>query len=146
MVLPNFVAQALEGAPITVYGTGRQSRCFCDVRDSVEAILRLVATDRAVGEVINIGSDYEVTIEDLAHKVREQTGSSSLIEFVPYDQAYEPGFEDMFRRVPCLDKLENLTGFRPKTTLPEIIDRVVAYHGRKKELVAAPRAAAGSRA
>ncbi len=141
----NFVAQALEGAPITVYGTGQQSRCFCDVRDSVEAILRLVANDKAVGEVTNIGNDFEVTIEDLAQRVREQAGSSSSIKYIPYDQAYEPGFEDMFRRVPCLDKLESLTGFRPKTTLPEIIDRVVAYQGRKKELVAAPREAASTR-
>ncbi len=104
-----------------------------------------MATDKAVGEVINVGNDSEVTIEDLARRVKKQTGSSSPIEFVPYDQAYEPGFEDMFRRVPCLDKLENLTGFRPKTTLPEIIDRVVAYHGRRKDLVAAPREAASSR-
>ena len=145
MVMPNFVGQALAGAPITVYGTGRQSRCFCDVRDSVEAILRLVATDKAVGEVINVGTDYEVTIEGLARTVKERTGSSSPIEFVPYDQAYEPGFEDMFRRVPCLDKLERLTGFRPKTTLPEIIDRVAAYHSRKKDFVGAPREAASSR-
>jgi UDP-glucose 4-epimerase len=111
----------------------------------VEAILRLVANDKAVGEVINIGNDYEVTIEDLARRVKEQAGSSSPIAFVPYDQAYEPGFEDMFRRVPCLDKLEGLTGFRSKTTLPEIIDRVVAYHGRKRELVAAPRETAHTR-
>src|SRR6202045_4345200 len=145
MVVPSFVQQALEGKPITVYGTGQQSRCFCDVRDSVEAILRLVANDKAVGEVVNIGNDYEVTIEDLARRVKEQAGSSSPIAFVPYDQAYEPGFEDMFRRVPCLDKLEGLTGFRPKTTLPEIIDRVVAYHGRKKDLVGAPREAASTR-
>jgi UDP-glucose 4-epimerase len=145
MVMPNFVGQALAGEPITVYGTGQQSRCFCDVRDSVEAILRLVATDKAVGEVVNVGTDYEVTIEGLARTVKERTGSSSPIEFVPYDQAYEPGFEDMFRRVPCLDKLELLTGFRPKTTLPEIIDRVAVYHGRKKDLVGARREAASSR-
>src|SRR6202045_3980295 len=145
MVLPTFVGQALAGRPITVYGSGQQSRCFCDVRDSVEAMLRLLATDKAVGEVTNIGNDFEVTIEDLAQRVREQTGSSSPIQYIPYDQAYEPGFEDMFRRVPCLDKLEGLTGFRPKTALPEIIDRVVAYHGRKKELVAARREAASTR-
>ena len=144
MVMPNFVAQALEGAPITVYGSGQQSRCFCDVRDTVEAILRLVATDTAVGEVVNVGNDHEVTIEGLAHLVKERTGSSSCIEFIPYDQAYEPGFEDMFRRVPCLDKLERLTGFRPRTALPEIVDRVAAYHGRKKGLVGARRAAASS--
>ena len=140
MVMPNFIGQALEGRPITVYGTGQQSRCFCDVRDSVEAILRLVATDAAVGEVVNVGADYEVTIDGLAQMVKERTQSSSPIEFIPYDQAYEPGFEDMYRRVPCLDKLERLTGFRPQTTLPEIIDRVAAYHERKKDLVGTSRA------
>jgi nucleoside-diphosphate-sugar epimerase len=144
MVLPNFVGQALEGEPITVYGSGQQSRCFCDVRDSVEAMLRLVSAAAAVGEVVNVGNDEEVTIEGLAHLVKERTRSSSPIEFIPYDQAYEPGFEDMPRRVPCLDKLEHLTGFRPRTPLPEIIDRVVAYYGRKKDLVGMPREAAGS--
>jgi UDP-glucose 4-epimerase len=141
MVMPNFVSQALEGAPITVYGTGQQSRCFCDVRDSVEAILRLVATGKAVGEVTNVGNNYEVTIEGLAQMVKERTGSRSPIQFIPYDQAYEPGFEDMFRRVPCLDKLEALTGFRPTTTLPEIIDRVAGHLGGKRQ--AATRAAVG---
>src|ERR1700688_264570 len=102
MVLPSFVGQALDEAPITVYGTGKQSRCFCDVRDAVEATLRLIATDRAVGEVVNVGNDFEITIENLAGMVKERTNSSSPIKFVPYDQAYEPGFEDMFRRVPCL--------------------------------------------
>jgi UDP-glucose 4-epimerase len=144
MVMPNFIAQAMDGEPITVYGTGQQSRCFCDVRDSVEAMLRLVATDAAVGEVVNIGTDFEVTIEGLAQMVKERTGSASPIQFIPYDQAYEPGFEDMQRRVPCLDKLERLTGFRPQTTLPEIIDRVAAYHGRKKDLVGMPRVTASS--
>jgi UDP-glucose 4-epimerase len=132
MVLPNFVGQALEGSPITVYGTGKQSRCFCDVRDSTEAVLRLVSNDKAVGEVVNIGNDYEVTIENLALMVKERTASSSPIEYVPYDQAYEPGFEDMFRRVPCVEKLESLTGFRPRTPLPEIVDRVVSYAGSKR--------------
>ncbi len=140
MVMPNFVSQALEGAPITVYGSGQQSRCFCDVRDAVEGILRLVATDKAVGEVTNVGSDHEITVEALARLIKERTGSASPIEFIPYDQAYEPGFEDMFRRVPCLKKLERLTGFRPQTTLPEIIDRVAAYHGRNKEWIATERA------
>ncbi len=141
MVMPNFVAQALDGAPITVFGTGQQSRCFCDVSDAVEAILRLVATDRAVGEVVNIGSSDEITIEGLAGMVKERTRSSSPISYTPYDQAYEPGFEDMQRRVPALEKLEDLTGFRPRTTLPEIIDRVVAHF---EELVVAPRAAGSS--
>ena len=131
MVLPNFVRQAVEGSPITVYGTGKQSRCFCDVNDAVEAILRLATTDEAVGEVVNIGNDYEITIEDLASLVKERVGSSSRIDYIPYDQAYEPGFEDMFRRVPCVEKLEVLTGFRPETSLPEIVDRVIS-HARNK--------------
>jgi UDP-glucose 4-epimerase len=139
MVMPSFVKQALDGAPITVYGSGQQSRCFCDVRDAVESILRLVATDAAVGEVVNIGDDQEVTIKKLAQMVKEQTNSASPIVRVPYEQAYEPGFEDMFRRVPSLAKLERLTGFRPMTPLPEIIARVVAYVDRKREFVGAPR-------
>ncbi len=143
MVVPNFVGQALEGAPITVYGNGQQSRCFCDVRDAVEGILRLIATDKAVGEVVNMGNDQEMTIEGLAHLVKEKTASSSPIQFIPYDQAYEPGFEDMFRRVPCLDKLERLTGFRPTTPLPEIIDRVAAYHARKKAIRWSPQGDCG---
>jgi UDP-glucose 4-epimerase len=146
MVLPNFVRQAADGAPITVYGTGQQSRCFCDVRDAVEALLRLAATDKAVGEVVNVGNDHEVTIEALARLVKERTRSSSPIQYIPYDQAYEPGFEDMFRRVPCLDKLDELTGFRPATELPEIIDRVATYQNRRREFVAAPRLAANTAA
>jgi nucleoside-diphosphate-sugar epimerase len=138
MVLPNFVSQALEGAPITVFGTGQQSRCFCDVGDAVEAIVRLVSTDRAVGEVVNIGSNQEITIEGLARLVKERTRSSSPITYVPYDQAYEPGFEDMQRRVPSLEKLVRLTDFQPKKTLPEIVDRVVAHFEKKRELVGTP--------
>lgn len=132
MVLPNFVRQALEGTPITVYGTGQQSRCFCDVRDAVEALLRLAETNKAIGEVVNVGDDHEVTVEDLAFLVKERTDSSSPVEYIPYDQAYEPGFEDMLRRVPSLEKLESLTGFRPRTPLPEIVDRVVSYIGSKR--------------
>jgi len=133
MVLPNFVRQALEGSPITVYGTGQQSRCFCDVRDTVEAILRLIAGDRAVGEVVNIGNDQEISIEGLAHLVKQRTSSVSPITCIPYDQAYEPGFEDMLRRVPALDKLQQLTGFRPETPLTEIVDRVVGFCQKKRE-------------
>jgi UDP-glucose 4-epimerase len=127
MVLPNFVRQALEGAPITVYGTGRQSRCFCDVRDTIHAILRLVSNERAVGEVVNIGNDEEISIEGLAHLVKLRTKSASPINYIPYDQAYEPGFEDMQRRVPSLERLQRLTGSRPATPLAEIVDRVIAY-------------------
>jgi UDP-glucose 4-epimerase len=127
MVLPNFVGQALAGEPITVYGTGKQSRCFCDVRDCVESVLRLVATTRAIGEVVNVGSTEEVSIAALAQLVKQRTGSNSPVVSIPYDQAYEPGFEDMPRRVPALEKLEELTGFRPSIPLNDIVDGVVAY-------------------
>jgi UDP-glucose 4-epimerase len=143
MVLPNFVKQALENEPIQVYGNGKQSRCFCDVRDTVEGLIRLMDTQRAVGEVVNVGNTEEITIEGLAQLVKERTQSSSAIEFVPYDQAYEPGFEDMMRRVPSVEKLYSLTGFRPQTSLNEIIDRVAAYFQEKEETVA-PRAATSS--
>lgn len=134
MVMPTLVAQALAGVPLTVFGNGEQSRCFCDVQDSVEAILRLSGSDSAVGEVVNIGSDDEVTIEELAEIIRERTGSSSSITHVSYEQAYEPGFEDMQRRVPSLRKLERLTNFRPRTALPEIIDRVAAYISANRQI------------
>jgi UDP-glucose 4-epimerase len=134
MVLPNFVKRALDGQPIEVYGNGQQSRCFCDVRDTVEALLRLMPLDRAVGEVINIGNTEEVTIENLAKIVKHRTGSDSPIQLVPYDKAYEPGFEDMMRRVPSIEKLHALTGFRPQTSLFDIIDRVSAYFRQKDAL------------
>jgi UDP-glucose 4-epimerase len=144
MVLPNFVKAALDNTTISVYGDGKQSRCFCDVRDTVEALVRLIDTERAVGEVVNVGNTEEISIEGLARLVKQRTGSSSAIEFVPYDQAYEPGFEDMMRRVPSVDKLQALTGFRPLTPLTEIIDRVAAYFQSKNEAIPLPRAAANS--
>jgi UDP-glucose 4-epimerase len=144
MVLPNFVQAALDNAPIQVYGDGKQSRCFCDVSDTVEALVRLLDTQRSIGEVINIGNTEEVTIEQLARLVKQRTNSESSIEFIPYDKAYEPGFEDMMRRVPSVDKLEALTGFRPSTSLNEIIDRVAAFFQEKAESAHAPRAAANS--
>jgi UDP-glucose 4-epimerase len=136
MVLPNFVKSALSNTPIEVYGDGTQSRCFCDVRDTVEALLRLLPLDAAVGEVINIGNTEEVSIENLARLVKQRTGSSSPIQFIPYDKAYEPGFEDMMRRVPSIEKLHGLTGFRPQTSLNEIIDRVAAYFRQKDSMLA----------
>src|SRR5579862_1982577 len=135
MVLPTFASQALEGAPLTVFGTGKQSRCFGYVGDVVEGILKLMNSDDAVGEVVNIGNDQEITIEGLASLVKERTDSSSEVRYIPYDQAYEPGFEDMARRVPSLEKLIRLTGFRPATPLSVIIDKVVDSLGVKKELV-----------
>jgi UDP-glucose 4-epimerase len=139
MVLPNFVSQSLNAEPITVFGSGKQSRCFCDVQDTVEAMLRLMATDKAVGEVVNIGTDREITVTGLAEMVKARTGSVSKVTYTPYDQAYEPGFEDMMRRVPCLDKLERLTGFRPATTLEKIIDRVTDHFTKKRDLVSVER-------
>jgi UDP-glucose 4-epimerase len=139
MVLPNFVSQALNAEPITVYGSGKQSRCFCDVQDSVEAMLRLMATDKAVGEVVNVGTDREITVTGLAEMVKARTGSISPVTYTPYDQAYEPGFEDMMRRVPCLDKLERLTGFRPATTLENIVDRVTTHFEKKRDIVGIER-------
>ena len=141
MVLPNFVKRAIEQVPIEVYGDGTQSRCFCDVRDTVEALLRLLPLERAIGEVVNIGNTEEVTMENLAKIVKQRTGSASPIHFIPYDKAYEPGFEDMARRVPCIDKLHALTGFRPQTSLAEIIDRVSAYFRQEDGLLAGPPAA-----
>ncbi len=141
MVLPNFIKSALENSPIYIYGSGKQSRCFCDVRDTIEGLLRLMDTERAIGEVVNVGNTEEITIEDLAFRVKDRTASSSPIEYVPYDQAYEPGFEDMMRRVPCVDKLFALTGFRSQTSLQEIIDRVAAYFQQRTKGIERGRAA-----
>src|SRR5262250_754111 len=135
MVLPNFVKRALKNEPIEVFGTGKQSRCFCDVRDTVEALLRIAPLGRAIGEVINIGTTEEVTIENLAKIVKQRTNSSSPVHYVPYDKAYEPGFEDMMRRVPCIDKLHALTAFRPQTNLEAIIDRVSTYYRQKESVL-----------
>ena len=126
MVLPTFVRQALEDAPITIHGDGKQSRCFCDVRDTVEAVIRLIDA-RVFGEVVNVGSTEETSIEDLAFLVRRLVGSRSKILYTPYNQAYKPGYEDMDRRVPSVEKLYRLTGFRPQIGLPEIIDRTAAH-------------------
>jgi UDP-glucose 4-epimerase len=128
MVIPNFVKQALLGHPLTVFGSGRQSRCFTFVSDVVEVLIKLADEPAAVGQVFNVGNDHEeVTIMDLARRVRERTGSKSEIVLVPYDQAYEEGFEDMPRRIPDLSKLRKLTGYEPRVHLDEILERVIAY-------------------
>jgi UDP-glucose 4-epimerase len=131
MVLPNFVRQALDNSPITIYGSGQQSRCFCHVHDTVEALLRLTANEHAIGEVVNIGTDQEISIEGLAHLVKQRAKSSSNLEYIPYDRAYEPGFEDMQRRVPCLEKLQALANFRPSIPLATIVDSVVEHFRSK---------------
>jgi UDP-glucose 4-epimerase len=144
MVLPNFVKCALDNTTISIYGSGKQSRCFCDVSDTVESLVRLMDLERSIGEVVNVGSTEEITIEALAQKVKERTGSSSPIEYVPYDQAYEPGFEDMMRRVPSVEKLHALTGFRPGIPLNEIIDRVAAFFQQKTDALDIQRVATTS--
>jgi UDP-glucose 4-epimerase len=126
MVVPTFVRQALAGEPITVYGDGSQSRSFTYVGDVVGALQKLMVEPRAIGEVFNVGNTEEVTILELAGRVKALTGSASPIVTIPYDQAYEAGFEDMPRRVPDLRKLEQLIGYRPAVGLDEIIRRVVA--------------------
>jgi UDP-glucose 4-epimerase len=136
MVIPNFVKQALLGHPLTVYGDGTQSRCFTYVSDVVGVLLKLADHEAAVGQVLNVGNDREeVTIGDLARRVKERTGSRSEIVTVPYDQAYEEGFEDMPRRVPDLGKLRELTGYEPKVHLDEILDRVIEYFTSDKARV-----------
>jgi nucleoside-diphosphate-sugar epimerase len=126
MVVPTFVRQALSGENITVFGDGTQSRSFTYVGDVVDALLKLMVEPRAIGQVFNVGNTEEVTIAGLAARIREATGSGSAIVTIPYDQAYEAGFEDMPRRVPDLTKIQQLIGYHPQVGLNEIIARVVA--------------------
>ena len=129
MVVPRFVQQALRGDPLTVYGDGGQSRCFCNVRDVVRVLLLLAGTPEAVGEVFNVGSIEEVSILELAQKVQALVGEQqSEIVFVSYDEAYAPGFEDMRRRVPAIDKITRFTGWRPQISLDETIQEVITYY------------------
>ena len=128
MVIPRFVQQALRDEPITIFGDGSQSRCFGYVGDVVDAMIRLVEKTEALGDVFNIGSDEEVTIQALAEQVREMTGSNSKIVHIPYDEAYAEGFEDMPRRTPDLEKISRLTGYRPVTTLADILSSVIQYY------------------
>jgi UDP-glucose 4-epimerase len=126
MVIPRFIKQALLSHPITIYGDGKQTRCFCDVSDVVRGVLALIEEPAANGEVFNLGSDEETTIEGLAARIKELTASDSPIEYVPYEKAYEEGFEDMRRRVPDLSKIRDLVGYAPQIGLPELLERVVA--------------------
>jgi UDP-glucose 4-epimerase len=136
MVLPTFVSQALARKPMTVFGTGNQKRCFGYVDDAVEALARLAMSDRVFGEIVNIGNDSEISINELASLVKQITGSESEIVHIPYEECYGPGFEDMFRRVPSLEKLQRLTGYRPTTSIETIVESVVR-HQLKAELAAA---------
>jgi len=131
MVIPNFVRQALAGEPITVFGDGLQSRSFTHVADVVQALLKLVREPKAIGQVINIGNTGEISILKLAERVRELSGSKSPIKMVPYDEAYESGFEDMPRRVPDLSKVTTLIGYKPRFTLDDILSQVIEYFREK---------------
>jgi len=126
MVLPRFIAAARAGQPLRVFGDGRQTRCLCHVADAVDALLRLWRCPQADGEVVNIGDDEEISIMDLARIVIEELHSSSPIERIPYEAAYQPGFQDMPRRRPDLRKLERLTGSRPRSSTRELIRRIAA--------------------
>lgn len=128
MVVPTFVKQGLAGKPITVYGDGTQSRCFTHVHDVVRALADLMLDERAYGQVHNIGNDQECTITELARNVREMTGGKSEIQYIPYEQAYEVGFEDMQRRVPSIEKINALIGWKPTIQLPQIIRDVIDFY------------------
>jgi len=127
MVVPRFVRQALRGEALTVYGDGNQSRCFADVADVISAVTKLADHPNAIGQVFNIGNTEEITILQLAQRVLSLTGSYSTIEFIPYDEAYAPGFEDMYRRVPSIEKIHNLIGYSPRFSLDETLQRVIEY-------------------
>ncbi len=135
MVVPTFVRQALAGEPITVFGDGTQSRSFTYVGDVVDALLKLMVEPRAVGQVFNLGNSEEVSIGGLAQRIKDSTGSKSPIRLIPYEEAYEAGFEDMPRRVPDLTKIGALIGFRPKVGLDEIIQRVVADFKTREDVI-----------
>jgi UDP-glucose 4-epimerase len=129
MVVPRFVKWALENQPIQVYGDGKQSRCFGNVHDIVDAIYRLSITDEAIGELFNIGSSEEISILGLAQLVKERSGSTSEIEVISYDEAYkDPGFEDFMRRVPSIDKIGRVVGWEPTTSLDDTIDQIIQYY------------------
>jgi UDP-glucose 4-epimerase len=127
MVVPRFVRQALRDEPITVYGDGQQTRCFADVADVTEAISRLALHPDAIGQVFNIGATEEVTIQELAERIIELSDSKSEIVFVPYDEAYAPGFEDMRRRVPSIERIHQLIGYSPKFSLDDTLNRVIDF-------------------
>ncbi len=128
MVVPRFVKQAISNKPITIYGDGKQTRCFTDVKDAIEAVISLSKNKKAVGEVFNIGNpDNKLTINALAKKVRAMTGSSSAIRHIPYEQAYEKDFEDMRHREPDISKLKRLTGFSPKINIDEMLENIIDY-------------------
>lgn len=128
MVLPKFVKAALMNHPITIFGDGKQSRCFADVADVVNGMIKLMNEPKAEGGIFNIGNTEEITIEDLANKIKQMTKSKSKIDYIPYTDAYEEGFEDMRRRVPDINKIYETIGYAPKYNLENIIERVIRYY------------------
>jgi UDP-glucose 4-epimerase len=133
MVIPRLVRQAVAGQPLTVYGDGQQTRCFCNVKDVVQALIVLAAEPRAIGEIFNIGSREEITILELARRILTRSASRSPISVIPYDQAYEAGFEDMRRRVPDITKIHALIGWQPTVSLDQTLDQVIAQFRRKAD-------------
>lgn len=131
MVIPCFVRQALSGKDITVFGDGQQSRCFAHVQDVAGALIKLIMTPAARGQVVNIGNDKEISIMALAEKVKQLTGSKSNIKVIPYEEAYGEGFDDMRRRVPCIDKAARLIGYKPTKNLDDILNDVIAFEKTK---------------
>jgi len=127
MVLPRFVKQALAGRPITVYGDGTQTRCFTYVSDVVKALITLMGSRKARGEIFNLGNPRSISINELAKKVKASTGSGSKIEHIPYEKAYEKGFEDMKHRQPDITKIKKIINFNPKIGIDEIIEKTVEY-------------------
>jgi UDP-glucose 4-epimerase len=138
MVIPRLVRQAVAGADLTVYGDGLQSRCFCHVRDVVRALVGLLDHPAAVGEVFNVGSSEEVTILELAERIAELAGTGSRIKFVPYDEAYATGFEDMRRRVPDASKIHELTGWQPHHSLDSVLLETIAEAEEERRALATP--------
>jgi UDP-glucose 4-epimerase len=128
MVVPRFVSAAVSGTALSVYGSGEQIRCFCHVADAVRALLLVMDSDKAIGEVFNVGNNQQISIMDLAKKVIEVTGSSSSIEMVAYEKAYPAGFEDMERRVPDISKIERVLGWKPQIGLEQIIKDIAAHN------------------
>ena len=132
MVVPRFIQQALRGKPLTVYGDGYQTRCFANIRDVTPALIKLINSPRAYGQIFNLGSDEEITIKELAQKVRMITGSQSKISFIPYAKAYGPGFEEMMQRKPDLSKIRKAIGYEPKIPLEESLKEIANYfHARE---------------
>ena len=125
MVIPRFVERALRGEPLLIYGTGKQSRCFACVDDILDGAIALMDCEQAPGRVYNLGATEEITIEALADKIIERTGSQSEKKYVSYEQAYGRPFDDMMRRVPCTERARSLVGFAPKTSLDEILDPII---------------------